>query len=278
MPGFGRRYAPDDRDRNFLMRRMLADARSVTLPPRKTWSISSTALNQGNTGTCVGHAWRNFLRCAPIRTERGGPSPFDVYRSAVLKDPWRDNDDEAQLPDGDSGMDSGTTIRAGAEAVTGFGRLKSYVWAFALQPAVEWVLTTGPVVLGTNWYSSFSQPDAEGVVRITASAAGGRRSCVSLARGGYAAGSRALLEFVGRHLGSVRRLQDPVPRPGAADPRGRRGLFRGRAAAPAEGRHAPAGEGVRGGVTTQGEESGPGKDVQPGRASGPRVGDPRRNP
>jgi hypothetical protein len=154
MPGFGRRYAPDDRDQNFLMRRMLTDARSVALPPRKTWSISSTALNQGNTGTCVGHAWRNFLRCAPIRTERGGPSAFDVYRSAVLKDPWRDNDDEAQLPDGDRGMDTGTTIRAGAEAVTGFGRLKSYVWAFALQPAVEWVLTTGPVVLGTNWYSS----------------------------------------------------------------------------------------------------------------------------
>ena len=170
MPGFGRRYAPDDRDRNFLMRRMLADARTLALPPRKTWSIGSTALNQGNTGTCVGHAWRNFLRCAPIRTERGGPSAFDVYRSAVLKDPWRDNDDEARLPDGDSGMDTGTTIRAGAEAVTGFGRLKSYVWAFALQPAVEWVLTTGPVVLGTNWYSSLSQPDAEGVVRITATA------------------------------------------------------------------------------------------------------------
>ena len=170
MPGFGRRYAPDDRDQNFLMRRMLTDARSLTLPPRKTWSISSTALNQGNTGTCVGHAWRNFLRCAPIRTERGGPSAFDVYRSAVLKDPWKNNDGEAKLPDGDSGMDSGTTIRAGAEAVTGFGRLKSYVWAFALQPAVEWVLTTGPVVLGTNWYSSLSQPDAEGIVRITANA------------------------------------------------------------------------------------------------------------
>ena len=170
MPGFGRRFAPDDRDRNFLMRRMLTDARSLTLPPRKTWSISSTALNQGNTGTCVGHAWRNFLRCAPIRTERGGPSAFDVYRSAVLKDPWKDNDNEGQLPDGDSGMDSGTTVRAGAEAITSFGRLKSYVWAFALQPAVEWVLTMGPVVLGTNWYSSLSQPDAEGVVRITANA------------------------------------------------------------------------------------------------------------
>jgi hypothetical protein len=166
MPGFGRRFVPDDRDRKFLMRRMLADARALALPARKTWSIHPKALDQGDTGTCVGHAWRNFLRSAPIRTEKSGPSAFDVYRAAVLEDPWRDNDDEARLPDRDPGLDSGTTVRAGAEAVTAFGRLKSYVWAFELQPAVEWVLTQGPVVLGTNWYSSFMRPDKDGIVRI----------------------------------------------------------------------------------------------------------------
>jgi hypothetical protein len=137
---------------------------------RKTWSINAKALDQGDTGTCVGHAWRNFLRCAPIQTEKAGPSQFDIYRSAVLKDSWSDNDDEAQLPDGDPGLDFGTSVRAGAEAVTDFGRLKSYVWAFSLQPTVEWVLTQGPVVLGTNWYSTLSRPDADGIARITARA------------------------------------------------------------------------------------------------------------
>jgi hypothetical protein len=152
------------------MRRMLPDARRLTLPTRKSWSINARALDQGETGTCVGHAWRNFLRCAPIRTEVSGPSAFDIYRSAVVKDTWADNDDEAQLADADPGLDFGTSVRAGAEAVTEFGRLKSYVWAFALQPAVEWVLTQGPVVLGTNWYSSMFRPDAEGIVRITPTA------------------------------------------------------------------------------------------------------------
>lgn len=170
MPSFGRRFEQDDRDRNFLMRRMLPDARRLTLPVRKAWSINAKALDQGLTGTCVGHAWRNFLRCAPIRTEKGGPSAFDIYRSAVLKDSWAGNDNESQLPDGDPGLDFGTSVRAGAEAVTSFGHLKSYVWAFSLQPTVEWVLTQGPVVLGTNWYSSLSRPDAEGIARITASA------------------------------------------------------------------------------------------------------------
>jgi hypothetical protein len=151
------------------MRRLLPDARALTLPARKSWPINKTALNQGDTGTCVGHAWRNFLRCAPIQTKKAEPSPFDIYRAAVLKDTWTDNDDEANLPDGDGGLDFGTSVRAGAEALTDLGLLKSYVWSFALQPAVEWVLTNGPVVLGTNWYSSF-RPDKEGIVRISADA------------------------------------------------------------------------------------------------------------
>jgi len=83
MPGFGRRFSPDDRDRGFLMRRMLADARTVALPVRKTWRIASKALQQGKTGTCVGHAWRNFLRCEPDRTTDPEPSAFDIYRDAV---------------------------------------------------------------------------------------------------------------------------------------------------------------------------------------------------
>jgi len=76
MPGFGRRFVADHRDRNYLMRRLLPDARALTLPVRKTWAINKTALNQANTGTCVGHAWRNFLRCAPIQTVRADPSEF----------------------------------------------------------------------------------------------------------------------------------------------------------------------------------------------------------
>jgi hypothetical protein len=162
---FGR-IVPRDRDKDelFLMRRQLKAA-GTPLPTRKTWSIASKALNQGETGTCVGHAWRNFLRSAPMRTEASGPSAFDLYRKAVALDEFRENDDEVDLEDGDRGLDFGTTVRAGAKAVTDFGRLKSFLWAFQLQPAVEWVLTKGPVVLGTDWWSSF-EPDNEGIVQI----------------------------------------------------------------------------------------------------------------
>lgn len=166
---FGRRYSPDERDRGYLIRRRLA-APGTVLPTRKTWRIAPPNLDQGNTGTCVGHAWSNFLRCAPIQTTtKKAPSQWDIYRGAVAKDVWSDNDDEQYLGDGDAGMDSGTSVRSGAEFVTEKGRLKTYLWAFTLQPALEFVLTEGPVVLGINWYSSF-RPDKEGIIKISPTA------------------------------------------------------------------------------------------------------------
>jgi hypothetical protein len=165
---FGRRFAPDPDDHKYLMRRRLRAG--APLPSSKTHRIASRSLDQGRTGTCVGHGWTNFLRCAPIQTNKDSDKlRWEIYKAAVVIDEWTDNDTEAQLPNGDAGLQSGTSVRAGAEAVTAKGRLKSYLWAFELQPALEWVLTEGPVVLGVNWYSSFN-PDAEGICKITPTA------------------------------------------------------------------------------------------------------------
>lgn len=161
--GFGRRYSPDVRDHAFLMARKL-EAPGTPLPIRKTWAINSTNLNQKLSGTCVGHAWKNFLRCAPLQTLTG-PTAFDIYRRAILLDEWPDNDNEVELPE--EQLQAGTSVRAGAKAVTNLGRLKSYLWAFSLQPALEFVLTQGPVVLGIEWLDSFGRPDAEGIIKIT---------------------------------------------------------------------------------------------------------------
>jgi hypothetical protein len=81
---------------------------------------------------------------------------------ATQLDEWEDNNN-------DTDRQLGTSVRAGAEAVLKLGRLKSYLWAFDLQPAVEWVLTQGPIVLGTWWYDSMFRPDKEGIVKITPS-------------------------------------------------------------------------------------------------------------
>jgi hypothetical protein len=162
----GRRAHKDERDLlgHNLMRTHLKVA---PLPVSKLWTCSSKHLDQGPSSTCVGHGTRNFLRCAPIQTSAPLPSACDLYRKAVLLDPWSENDHEATLPDLDPGMESGTTVRAGAKALAAFGRLTRYAWAFDLQTTVEWVLTHGPVILGTMWYDSMFKPDSKGKVTIS---------------------------------------------------------------------------------------------------------------
>jgi hypothetical protein len=163
--GLGRRLSPDDRDRGFLMARRLAPV-GAALPTRKTWRIASKALDQGDTGTCVGHAWSNFLRCEPIQTtSKNAPNPFQIYIDACLRDEWSENDVEVQDAVV-SEFQFGTSVRAGAEAVTAYGRLKSYVWSWDIQTTIDWLRTNGPVVAGVNWYPSFNRPDKEGIVRL----------------------------------------------------------------------------------------------------------------
>ena len=157
--GFGRRKSVDEKDKRYLMERELQDVDKVDLPTKKTWPINGKNLDQGMYGTCVGNGFTNFLRCAPIQTTADESMALKIYDIAITKDEWPDNDN-------DTDRQMGTSVRAGAIAVTSLGRLKSYVWAFSLQPAVEWVLTKGPVVLGTDWYDSFDRPDSQGVIQI----------------------------------------------------------------------------------------------------------------
>lgn len=176
----GRRLSLDPNDHKFLMRHRLA-APGTALPMQKTWPMSGRSLDQGQTSACVGHAWKNFLRCAPLRTE-SGPSAFDIYRYAVARDEWAENDKDANMPDFDPHMDGGTTVRAGASLLVHQMRLGSYLWAFDLQTMIEWLLTKGPVVCGFNWYDSMFEPDSKGIVTISrfANNAGGH---AFLARG-----------------------------------------------------------------------------------------------
>lgn len=156
--GLGRLPSPDDRDRGYRAMRMIAAPK----PDMKTtWRFRGAVLDQGSTGTCVGHAWKHFKRCAPIETNTG-PSAFDIYDACTKVDVWSDNDN-------DTARQFGTSVRAGAQVLTEQGRLKSYVWAFTLAEATMFLLDEingGPMVLGTNWYGSMFTPNAEGFVKI----------------------------------------------------------------------------------------------------------------
>src|SRR5688572_17376739 len=171
MPGLGRLHAPDPRDRNYQLRRVL----SLLEPARRSmpWRRYRT-LNQGETGTCVGHAWRAWYEMAPkMRREGVGHDAYLIYRRAVLLDEWPENDHEAYAAE--SLLQSGTSVRAGAKAMQNAGHLRSYVWADTAEQVGDYVTRRdgSPVVMGTNWTDSMFHPGPTGMVRVTGRVVGG---------------------------------------------------------------------------------------------------------
>jgi hypothetical protein len=166
--GLGRRVAHDDRDRLHLAR-----ARLPAKAPERQWRYHwnrGARLDQGQTGTCVGHGCVHLAENGPV-TRRGTMDPFQLYREAILLDEWPENDWEATAP-----MDRlqfGTSVRAGMKALQARGLVSEYLWAWDLATAVDWVHRSGPIVLGTNWYYGMDQPDEKGVVRVSGGLAGG---------------------------------------------------------------------------------------------------------
>lgn len=159
--GLGRIYKPDTRDRLYPMSLLMPDE---VIPTQHTWPFRGTVLDQGQTGTCVGNGWEHFLHTAPIQTKETESDAVAIYQAARTIDSEDPND-----------LQSGSTVRAGAKALVGRTQLASYLWSWNMSETAKWVLTRGPVVLGTNWYDSMFDPDPQGLVKIprTATLAGG---------------------------------------------------------------------------------------------------------
>lgn len=157
----GRRHAPDPNDARYPMRLVLP---AFKLSPGTRHYPPGPVLDQGDTGTCVGHAWRSWLNGAPLMTKTG-PSPFEIYRACVAVDEWDDNDNEATLPDAE--LQAGTSVRAGVKVLQSQGRIANYVWTTKVAEVRAFLLSgQGTVVLGTNWYYTMFTPDEHGFMPV----------------------------------------------------------------------------------------------------------------
>ncbi len=165
-PGFGRVYKPDDRDRRYPMRLALGPLRDnffpAGLPAGTRHYRSGIIYDQGSTGTCVGHGWRGWLNNAPLMT-KSGPTPFELYRKFVAIDEFPENDSEATAPD--ASLQSGTSVRAGAEWLRGQGHIKNYLWAESWEDVRSWHLAGfGTCVLGIWWREGMLDTDKAGFI------------------------------------------------------------------------------------------------------------------
>lgn len=159
---FNRRVQFDERSRSFPI--------AETLPTKKlrsyTWPCS-TYNDQGNEGACVGFAWGHELCAVPFAYPVDKIVSQQIYKSAQDKDIWP----------GDNY--SGTSCLAGAKAVQAMVNSKGepligeYRFGFGLEDLARGVGSTGPAILGINWYSDMSLVDRYGYIHKTGFVQGG---------------------------------------------------------------------------------------------------------
>lgn len=162
--GLGRLPAPDPRDAAYPLRAALR-----TTGPRawRYWNIGPWQGDQGGTSQCVAYSLLHWLQAGPVANRRveGGPylDPTYVYQQAQRVDEWP----------GEEPAYYGTSVRAGAKVLQAEGLIGSYHWGFSLADVVDAVLSTGPVVMGTSWWTGMFWPDSSGLVQPTGIVEGG---------------------------------------------------------------------------------------------------------
>lgn len=135
-------------------------------------------LNQGQTGTCVGHGTKHWELTAPIRRTKplGPPTAVDFYLAATTRDPWHGGQPDASLQDG-------TSITAMMLALRDeFGLISSFEWTDDADLIIDHICSEGgnAPVLGLPWLNSMFTTTPEGFVIVDRSSgwAGGHCICM----------------------------------------------------------------------------------------------------
>lgn len=159
MPTLDRLVEFDERSRAYPVRALL-ERRGAVGPRSYTWRCPDV-LDQGSEGACVGFAWAHEAGAYPKRWATSNEVAFDVYRRARQLDIWEGEDYD------------GTSVLAGAKSAVERGWLKEYRWAFSLDDLLTAVSRTGPVVMGTWWWSEMWEPDERGFIEPRGQRIGG---------------------------------------------------------------------------------------------------------
>lgn len=163
MVALGRVEGPaDPRDANYPMQLVLAAV--STMPTSRYWYPGKVVLNQGNLGACVGFTGANWMQNSPTRTLVDNQVGFDLYA-------------ECKKIDGIPNIE-GTYARVLLEILRAQGRVKRYLWANNAADLKAWVLSTGPVLVGTTWRQDMFHPDAAGFIHPTGNIVGGHEYLV----------------------------------------------------------------------------------------------------
>lgn len=155
LTGLGRRPQWDARNLLYQLPR-----RFVPKTLRRRMWYGGPVLDQGATPQCVGYAGWGWLAAGPV-TNRPKFTPTELYRWAQERDEWPGLDYE------------GSSTLGLMKALKFKGYIREYRWALDAETLAAWVLTTGPVLVGTNWYLDMFTPDRRGFIQPTGEEVGG---------------------------------------------------------------------------------------------------------
>jgi hypothetical protein len=156
-PRLGRVPSFDERSRAFPVRSLLEPGLELR---SRTWRCDPR-LDQGQTPSCVGHAWAHDDAAAPIRRKVSGDLAMRWYALAQENDEWAGSSYE------------GSSTLGGAKAGVALGKFKEYRWCFSINDLLLAVSHLGTVVVGTNWRRRMFSPDARGLVHYEGVTDGG---------------------------------------------------------------------------------------------------------
>lgn len=153
--GLGRLREWDEANHDYLLPR-----KAVPQVLRKRQWNAGRVLDQGNTPQCVGYAGYGWLSGGPV-INKPPFSPTDLYHWAQEEDQWPGTNYE------------GSSTLGLMKALKKRGYINEYRWALDAETLVAWVLTTGPVVVGTDWYMDMMALDRDGFIHPEGENVGG---------------------------------------------------------------------------------------------------------
>lgn len=162
-----------------LGRHVNHDSRSLDylVPKSKTRKVGSylwqhflAVLNQLNVGACTGNAATGALGTAPDWSTLAAKIQASLNESFALN-----LYSAAEKIDGGAGYppeDNGSSGLSVAKACKAAGLISSYLHITSVSAALT-AISTGPFIIGSNWYTGMDSPDSTGLVTATGTVRGG---------------------------------------------------------------------------------------------------------
>lgn len=142
------------------------------------WRHYGPILDQGDLGSCTGHALVDCLMTRPdyrSKLKLGHEDAVKAYSRATAIDPF-----PGAYPPDDTGSDGLDVCRAGVE----FGWIAGYDHAFGIDHLLG-ALMLGPVMVGTDWHEAMFTPDANGRLTVAGPVAGGHEYVITAKSGAW---------------------------------------------------------------------------------------------